>query len=63
MLKFVMTESGEVSLWGLFSLVFFFLIFVAICVWVLRPNARIRYQEVNQLPLEDGTLKEEKVNE
>ena len=62
MIKFITSISGAESPWALFSLVFFFCFFVGILVWVLRKPAS-HFQEVNELPLHDGSIKEEKVNE
>jgi cbb3-type cytochrome oxidase subunit 3 len=62
MMKFVNQISGTESPWALFSLVFFFCLFVGITIWVYRKPAK-DFKEVNELPLNDGTVKEEKVNE
>ncbi|PIE01777.1 MAG: CcoQ/FixQ family Cbb3-type cytochrome c oxidase assembly chaperone [Acidobacteria bacterium] len=62
MMKFLTVINGGESTWALFSLVVFFSFFVGILIWVYRKPKK-DFQEVNLLPLEDGTIKEEKVNE
>jgi len=62
MIKFLTNIDGGASPWALFSLVFFFCLFVGILIWVYKKPGK-DFQEVNELPLNDGTVKEEKVNE
>jgi len=62
MIKFLTHISGSESPWALFSLVFFFCLFVGIVIWVVRKPAG-DFQEVNRLPLLDGTEKEERIDD
>jgi cbb3-type cytochrome oxidase subunit 3 len=51
-----MEEMVQSPLWGIMSLIFFFVFFSSVLVWVFRPGSKETYKECGEIPIkkEDG---------
>lgn len=48
-----MEEMITSAHWGLFSLIFFFVFFVSVVLWVMRPGSAEHYKDVGNIPLRE----------
>ncbi len=39
---------------GLIGLLFFFIFFCGVTIWTFRPNAKKSYEDIANIPLNDG---------
>ncbi len=57
-----MFASGNFTLWGIISLVIFFVVFVGTIVWIFRKGAKRQYDYMSQLPLENDESLQQQIN-
>lgn len=49
-----MKELFASGTFGTIGLIFFFVFFMGVIVWVLRPGAKTKYKEDAQIPLKEN---------